>query len=401
MRVVLAGVLAVGWSFLGAPVFAQPGDDSTNADPPSAVERQYERLTGDDALFQPLVDIVVPGSGLAGGARIEARSIGGSGLGAGVEGLISIRNYQHLLVRAGRLASYRDLPDFGAADEAITSVMDAGDGAVGHALFVEYRYRRLPRLSYFGRLDDVLSRTDFGLRRHSVDLVGQWAPLKSVGVSGRLGLMSTSAGAGSDDRRPDTDAIFGAALDTDRLQQTRYVTSGLGVLLQRMNDEGRGWIADATVTHFASRRDNASSFTRSAVDLRVFRQVGAERHTAAVRFLASADTASTPNRVPYYLQQTLGGSSTMRALDSYRLRGTRLVSLNLESRWRVRSFLEVVPFVDIGRVWGSSVATGLPGWRAAPGLDVRVRFNETVVGRAALARGPEGFRFVYAFDAPF
>jgi hypothetical protein len=402
MRIAPVVLLVLLSSAVTSAAGAQAPDDENasnrSSTPPERVLRWF---TDDDRAIRPLVDVVVPGSGLAGGLRVESPSIGGTRIGAGVEGLVSVRNYQHLVVRIGYLGVRRTLPDLGQADSAITSTMDAGRGGIGNAIYVEHRYRRLPRLNYFGVDGDTVARTDFGADRTTTDLVGQWAPGADVGFSARVGVMTTETFAGTDDGRTDTREIFGDVIDAPRLQRTRYVTSGIGVLAERLDDGGLGWMVDATAIHFASTRTNAASFTRMAFDARLYRRAGLDRHVVAARLLVSADAVPSGRHVPYYLQQTLGGSSTARALSSYRLRGNRLVSLNLESRWRVGRVLEVVPFVDIGRAWQTQVATGLDRWVVTPGFSLRARMGKVVVARAGVAKGPDGFRVVYAFDAPF
>ncbi len=397
-------LLALACAILSRPAAAQsPVDGASDGGPPSSITRLIRRFGPDSGPVRPLVGVVVPGAGVSAGASVEWPSITGQAFGVGGEGLISVRNYQHLLVRSGYLAQRRLLPELRAADAPITSFMDAGRREPGAAIYVEHRYRRLPSLAYFALAGHDPLRTDFGLTRTTTDLVGQWAASPSLGGAMRVGVMTTRAFDGTDDQRPNTHQTFGRALADGDVGLTRYVTAGIGVSVNRRDDAvpAAGWMLQAAATGFGSTTARAPSFVRLAVDARAHRRVGVARHVMAAQALLSADLADGGRSVPYYLQQTLGGSSTLRAFDSYRVRGTQLLHLGVESRWRVAKMIEIAPFVDAGRVRGGALADGVAGWLVAPGIGVRIRYKQLVVGRLDVARGREGYRLAYAFDAVF
>jgi hemolysin activation/secretion protein len=97
----------------------------------------------------------------------------------------------------------------------------------------------------------------------------------------------------------------------------------------------------------------------------------------------------------------LGGSNSLRSFDSYRVRGERLVQLTVESQWRIFKHLDIVPFVDVGRVGGSTIDAGTQGWLVSAGAGARARFKSAVVGRLDVSTGRDGLRVAYAFNAPF
>lgn len=337
-----AVLLALSWTGAAADAAAQADDPPAEGRRLVRLARVAEALTDQSKPLRPLVGIIVPGSGLAAGAVAEFTAGEPGPWGAGAEGMLSTRNYQHLLVRAGRMTRRRFLPELRAADSAAMSFMDAGRGGTGAALFLEHRYRHLPRMPFFGLENDALLRTDFGIDRTTTDLVGQWAPARHVGVAGRFGVLTTTTFDGTDAERPNTHDRFGAALDDVRFARSRYLTAGLGVSIRRHGEaaHGAGWMVQAAATGFAGTTAGASSFARLAVDASSSRAVGWARHILALRALASSDLTGSGGQVPFYLQQTLGGTSTVRAVDSYRLRGTQLAHVTVESRWRVASMLE-------------------------------------------------------------
>ena len=374
--------------------------------PQGRIGRIVASLTGEDQPIRPLAGVVVPGSGFAAGASLEATEVADTPWGIGGEALWSIRDYRHLLVRAGRLEPRRGLPAVRAADTAITAMMEEGrEHAAGLAWFVEHRYRSLPTLSFFGHDDLGTARTDYGVARTTTDAVVQWrAPGSRLGFSGRVGFMRTDTFAGHDPHRLDTVDRFGPAIDAAAVEDTRYVTMGFGALLDHRHAEARragGWLAQATVTGYRGVSSSSTSFVRAAMDLRGFRPMGPARHTLAARFLASADVAAGGRRVPYYLQQTLGGTNSLRGYTSYRLRGERLVHATVESRWQIHHRVDVVPFLDAGAVGRSPIDQGLHGVVVSPGIGLRVKHKGRSIGRLDLAHGREGTRISFDVGGPF
>ena len=356
--------------------------------------------------MRPLAGVVVPGSGFAAGASVEAPRLADTPWGAGAEGLWSIRDYRHVLVRAGRLEARRGLPALRAADSAITSMMEEGrEDAAGLAWYVEHRYRSLPTLSFFGHDDLGTARTDYGNARTTTDAVIQWRAAGSpVGLSGRVGFMRTDSFPGHDPHRVDTVDRFGPAIDAGPVADTRYVTIGAGALVDHRNERPRpagGWLVQAAATGYRGVSAASPSFVRAGLDLRGFRPIGPPRHILAARLLASADVTARGQGVPYYLQQTLGGTNSLRGYTSYRLRGERLVHATVESRWQIHHRLDVVPFVDAGAVGRSPIDQGLHGVIVSPGIGLRVKHKGRSVGRLDLARGREGTRVSFDVGGPF
>jgi hypothetical protein len=370
------------------------------------IGRIVAAVTEEDQPVRPLAGVVVPGSGFAAGAALEAPTVADTPWGIGGEGLWSIRDYRHLLVRAGRLDGRRGLPAMRAADSALTSMMEEGrQHAAGLAWFVEHRYRSLPTLSFFGRDDGGTARTDYGVSRTTTDAVVQWrAPGSGLGFSGRVGFMRTDTFAGRDPHRVDTIERFGPAIDAGGVADTRYVTMGVGALVDHRSERPRpagGWLAQATVTGYRGASGASPSFVRTALDVRGFRPMGPARHTLAARLLASADVAGHGHGVPSYLQQTLGGTNSLRGYTSYRLRGERLVHATVESRWQIYHRLDVVPFVDAGAVGRSPIDQGLHGVIVSPGIGLRVKHKGRSIGRLDLAHGREGTRVSFDVGGPF
>ena len=116
--------------------------------------------------------------------------------------------------------------------------------------------------------------------------------------------------------------------------------------------------------------------------------------------------------VPFYEQPTLGGEDTLRAFGHGRYIGSWAVLANIEERVTVLQktmfdhdiHLEMAPFVDIGRVGGSSVKVDhlfFQNVQFNPGMGIRLLAKPTVVGRFDVAYGRDGPNVFVGLDYPF
>jgi hypothetical protein len=391
----------------GLPVslHAQAPDESATDDGGSSFLDKAVRLFEDDSrTWRPVVAIVVPGAGVGAGAELQSPVSPTQPLGVGLEGVVSIYNYQQVVVRAGLLEGRRDLSALRAVDSSPTSLMDAGEpDARGTSVHIEHRYRRLPRLALFGTDETGVVRTSFGVRRDATDMVVQWKGARRWGLSGRVGTMVTTRLTEADGDQPSTEGVV-ARLDTGRASSVRYFTGGVGIAIDHRTTTprtGAGWLVQGALLGFQTSDSASASFARVALDARAYQPLGVASHVLAARVLVSTDRRTDRRPVPYYLQASLGGSSSVRSYSSYRFRGDHLFNLTVESRWTVHRRFEVVPFLDVGRVWSPLQRQGPTGFITSYGLALRVRHDGKTVGRLELARGDAGTRVIFAVGSGF
>jgi outer membrane protein assembly factor BamA len=171
----------------------------------------------------------------------------------------------------------------------------------------------------------------------------------------------------------------GAALAIDRRDSASAPRSGglLGLL---------AWRFDALDTA-------ADDFSRVALDGRYFSPVTAAS-VVALRALTSTDIGDGRARVPFYMQQTLGGGDTLRGFERARFRGPSLVNLSAEYRWDVHPRIELAGFGDVGQV-ASSLRTLAPRrFESIWGAGVRVKKTGAVKFRLDFAISREGRRLM-------
>jgi len=181
-------------------------------------------------------------------------------------------------------------------------------------------------------------------------------------------------------------AHLAAALALDGRDSAEAPRSGgfLGLMLARFDGLGSG-------NH---------DFTRVALDARHYTPA-TKTSVVAFRVLASHDFTRPAARVPFYLQQTLGGADTLRGFERARFRDSSLLNVSAEYRFDVHPMIEVAAFGDVGQV-ASRFAGMSPGrFRTSLGAGVRFKNRGTVRLRLDWAVSREGHRVILAAGPAF
>lgn len=227
----------------------------------------------------------------------------------------------------------------------------------------------------------------YGLRDDTLEVVGGYQLGQHWGASARLGYVDFDLGETSS-TMPSADASFfrvGAELAFDDRDEP-------------LNPHAGGFLS-LSLDHYRGRAAAPVAFQRATLDARRFLSLGSRRHVLAFRALGSADFGQA-DRVPFYLQPSLGGSFALRGYDLFRFRGERLFTVSGEYRFEALRFLELAAFYDAGRAWGGPTGEG-SGLRTSYGLGLRLKTPRAVLIRLDAARGDEGpqvhLKFGYSF----
>src|SRR5262249_14241318 len=93
----------------------------------------------------------------------------------------------------------------------------------------------------------------------------------------------------------------------------------------------------------------------------------------ALHGASSLTSTSGAQRVPFYLQPTLGGADTLRGYRVNRFYGDNSVLVNAEYRWHLSPILEGVAFADAGKVFQRWEQWNLHHLESDVGFGVRLR----------------------------
>jgi outer membrane protein assembly factor BamA len=149
---------------------------------------------------------------------------------------------------------------------------------------------------------------------------------------------------------------------------------------------------------YRDREGGAFSFSRYAVDARTFTTLGSPQRVLALRGYASYDDPDPGAEVPFYLQETLGGSHDLRGFRNFRFRGTKLAVFQAEYRWEMVPALELALFLESGTVAGPGARLDFDDQRSSWGAALRLKTPTSFLARIEWARSAEGSRFYVRFS---
>lgn len=356
----------------------------------------------------PRVQSIGWGSQTAIGARFWQPDIKGTKVDVHAAAFYSIRRYESYELQAGIL------PHRGRALPARSTVGDdvyelggirRRSGRQGRA-FVSLRYRHLPEVDFFG-LGTESRPTDhatFLLQDAWYDVVVGYQPTSRTAITARAGLMQAFVGPGRDPEFPTAQQLFdeGRVPGLTRQPDVLHLTV-LGLLDSRdqPGNPHSGAMIAVSASRFDDRDSDAYAFDRLGADGRVFVALGSVQRVLALRALVSADRPADGSRVPFFLQETLGGSHTLRGYRSFRFRGEKLLLAQAEYRWEAAPAVELAAFVDGGRVASHLADWSLRDLRTSYGLGLRIKSHDRVILRFDVGRSSEETRLLLRVGESF
>jgi outer membrane protein assembly factor BamA len=151
---------------------------------------------------------------------------------------------------------------------------------------------------------------------------------------------------------------------------------------------------DRTLDHFSFRRVDA--------DLQQYIPLFSERRVLALRAFSSLSTADEGNRVPFYLQRTLGGPDDLRGFRRFRFRDTNILLLQAEYRWEIFTAMDGAIFYDAGAVAPHREDLSLGELESDYGIGVRFGTVNGIFLRVEGAFGSSGGKhFILRFGNAF
>lgn len=347
------------------------------------------------------------GSGLAFGAVYRRDATGRWPLDLEGSARFSIRGYELYEFRLGRLHDRDHRTTIEPADESIASQFDVSkDRKEGLGLYLDVRYRHSPLHRFYGPGPDarLADRSSFLLRGASYDIVTEYQPRNWLGLAMRAGLLDLNVGSGRDTRRPSIERLITDASAVPGLsRQPLFLHLATGVALDGRDSAvapRSGGMVGVLLSRFESLGGLEADFSRVALDARYF-VPAFERSVVAVRALASSDRAADSARVPFYLQQFLGGGDTLRGFERSRFRDTSLLHLSAEYRFDVHRKFELAGFYDVGQVAPRLAAVSLRRFETSWGGGVRFKQRGKVKLRLDWARSREGQRLILSGGPAF
>jgi Omp85 superfamily domain len=349
----------------------------------------FDRLN-DEGIF-PQVKSFSENSGPAPGVVFWKPRLGDSGLSFYASLAHSFRGDDLREVRFGRIPSNGRRPPR-RGDYEVLAPSEMGEN--GAFYYLTLRQRDLPSSELFVPSSSGVGGSSIRYRNTETLFDGvagyRFSPHFSVAM--RAGLLKNEIGPGEEPLPGAVGDRVLLASTTALTAQPDYLRTALVVAfddrdMPRNTHEGN--FVSLTLGRYADRAQGDFSFNRVTLDARRFQPLGSPRHVLALRLLTSQSFADAGSRVPFYLQDTLGGPFTMRSYPSFRFRGDKVLTLSTEYRFEVTPRYELAAFYDAGKAWDNA-GFSLSGTKSSYGLGFRWKTWDSVRFRLDVGHGSEG-----------
>jgi len=331
-------------------------------------------LRAQDGFF-PVIGGLPADSGFALGAGYQKQRLAGGVADFRAFAIGSVKQYEHLEFRldAPRLADERFFAEFST------------------------RYRNYPQENFWGLGPEIdeSRRANFRLEDVLITGAGGFRPLKRLRVGAMAGYLRANAGPGKDKATLSVERLFTPEDVPGLIEQPDYSLFGAFADFDSrdsISDPRAGGFYQARWTSFDDSDFDRFSFRRYEVELQQFIPTHAKRGTFATRALVSLIDTGPGQEVPFFMQQTAGGSSTLRGYRQDRFRDKNRLIFNLEYRWEVMQLFDLVAFGDAGRVFSRRGNIGLNDMRGSVGAGGRFKFRERVWLGLDIGYSTEGVR---------
>ena len=270
----------------------------------------------------------------------------------------------------------------------------------------QLRWQDATQINAFGQGPDTLESNHGQYRLRSTNLAGYGTvrPWRSVAITGQGGWLKPSVGAPSGtfrSNRPDLrdvipgDPVFAVA------EQPGFLYGETSITTDTRDAAGhptRGGLLRAAASTYSDRDSGMFSFKRYEGEAAGFVPLADSRVVIALHgWMVASDTADG-RFVPFYLQPSLGGSTTLRGYADYRYHDRNMLVVNAEARVALMTHLDAAVFADAGNVAPRLGDLNLD--KRSYGAGLRLHSRRNTFARLDVARGGEGWRVLFRLNDP-
>ena len=268
------------------------------------------------------------------------------------------------------------------------------------------RWRNYPGVNYYGpgpdssrhnrtgyRLEDADHGFDFGMRPVSH---------LRLGVSG--GHLQVNVGPGADSRFPGTERLFTPAQAPGLDRQTGFLRGGLLAEYDWRDNPGGSKIGGLYSARFDYLKDRdlvLHTHRRLRLEAQQYVPFFNRKRVIALRALSVLTYENPGQRIPFYLQPTVGGSDDLRGFMPFRFYDNNMVVLNAEYRWEIFTGLDGALFYDAGKVFPRRSQFNLHDLEGSAGFGFRVNAANRVFMRIDVGFSHEGAQVWLKFKDVF
>jgi hypothetical protein len=268
-------------------------------------------------------------------------------------------------------------------------------------------WQDLRQLPYYGTGADSKWSSESLYRMRTLDVVSyatlrprQW--LAITGTVGRLGGPTLLPPGGVFlPAAPDTRIVFPESEAFAREEQPDYLHAGLSVTADTRDHRShptRGSVVRAAWAAYDERDAGPFRFQRYEAEAATFVPLRQARWVVAAHGWLLATRTTGDAIVPFYLEPSLGGSTTLRSYPDYRFHDRHLLVVNVEARLALFAHVDAAAFADAGNVAARLSALDLA--KRSYGIGLRMHTTRSNFARLDVAHGDEGWRAMLTLGDP-
>lgn len=270
------------------------------------------------------------------------------------------------------------------------------------------RHRNYPQMPYYGPgpRSAKTGRSNYRLEDTSYDISAGVKPLPRLRLGVAGGYLQMNVGSGTNKRFISSERQFNRVQTPGIDVQSDFVRGGVLAHVD-LRDSPYGPRAGGQYygrfDYYDDRTQGLFSFRRLTAEAQQFLPLFNKKRVIAARAKTTISYPNAGQRVPFYLQPSLGASDDLRGFRPFRFYDNNNFVMNAEWRWEVLSGVEGALFADAGKVFPRPGDLNFASLEKSYGGGLRFRAPMTgaLVMRMDVAASREGIQFWFVFNDIF
>ena len=252
------------------------------------------------------------------------------------------------------------------------------------------RWQDFARVDYFGvgATTDVDARSIYGISSTQLFAYATLRPVRWLDIDSQIGSI-----------HPRTRYIDGPLRTVTEHQ--RFVPTEIALTLDTRDypaHPSSGVIVRAAGSKYDDRNGDAYTFRRYEGEAGGFIPIGGGRAVLALHGWMVRSDVEAGRSVPFYLQPSLGGVSSLRSFTDYRFHDDNMLLASAELRLAIMTHVDAAFFADAGNV--AKRASDLDLDKRSYGVGFRLHTRRQTFASMDLAHGTEGWHAIFRLRDP-
>ena len=257
------------------------------------------------------------------------------------------------------------------------------------ALGAQVRWQDFGRIDYFGAGADTTEdmASVYGVESTQLTAYATLRPFRWMDIGGQIGWTN-----------PDVSHVegpFGAS------EKRTFVPTELSLTIDTRDFPGHptsGVILRGVGARYDDRTTGLNTFNRYEGEAAGFLPIAGGRMVVALHGWLVRSETSEGHSVPFYLQPSMGGITTLRSFTDYRFRDNNMLVANAEVRLALMTHLDFAVFADAGNV--AARASDLDLAKRSYGAGFRLHTRRETFAMVDAATGDEGWKVSFRLKDP-